>query len=61
MKIAIVGSRNFTDYSVFCEVVLKALETFHIQISDITAVVSGGASGTDHLAERWAHDNGVVE
>jgi len=52
MKVAIVGDREVTDYSI----VQKAVEQSGF---DITEVVSGGAKGVDSLAERWARDHNV--
>lgn len=52
MKVAIVGDREITDYSV----IEKAVEQSGF---NITEVVSGGARGVDNLAERWARDHNV--
>lgn len=49
----IVGSRGYTDYASFkakCDILLA-------DKTDIE-IVSGGASGTDALAERYAHEHG---
>ena len=49
MKLAIVGSRTFTDF--------ERLEEFvkdNIQLPLITEIVSGGAKGADTLAEEFA-------
>ena len=49
----IVGSRGYTDYASFkakCDALLA-------DKTDIE-IVSGGASGTDTLAERYAHEHG---
>ena len=49
----IVGSRGYTDYASFkakCDALLA-------DKTDIE-IVSGGASGTDALAERYAHERG---
>lgn len=51
MKVAIVGSRHYRNYKQF----KKKLVPFK---DVITHVVSGGAKGTDTMAERWAHENG---
>jgi hypothetical protein len=50
MKVAIIGSRDFNDYSIIIEN-LKHYE------SNIKTVISGGANGADKLAERWAKEN----
>ena len=49
MKIAIIGSRGFTDYKLFCE---KLFSLEH----EVSEIVSGGARGTDSLAKRFAYD-----
>ena len=49
----IVGSRGYTDYASFkakCDALLAGKTDIEI--------VSGGCSGTDILAERYAHSNG---
>jgi len=51
MKVAIVGSRHYQDYEEF-EEKLAPFEDI------ITHVVSGGARGTDTMAEKWAHTRG---
>lgn len=52
MKIAVIGSRNFTDQVV--------LEKELNEIKDkIELVISGGANGADALAEKWAFDNNI--
>ena len=47
MKIAIIGSRNFTNYKLLQEI----LEQYKPKI---TLVVSGAAKGADSLGEKWA-------
>ncbi len=50
-RLAVVGSREYTDY----ERVRKAIESFpHVKI-----IVSGGAKGADTLAERAASELGL--
>ena len=62
MKLAIVGSRNFTDYELFKEksqeFLLKWKESDQEFDIDNIVVVSGGAKGTDSLAEQWADEKG---
>ncbi len=54
MKVAIVGSINFTNY----ELVKKYLDS--IKINEIaTYIISGGAKGVDTLAQRYAKENGI--
>lgn len=51
MKVAVVGSRNFTDYNL----VKETLD----EIKDISLIVSGGARGADSLGERYAAEKGI--
>ena len=51
-KVAIVGSRTFTDYTL--------LETILDKYKDkINVIVSGGAVGADSLGAKWATKNGI--
>jgi hypothetical protein len=50
MKIAVIGSRNFSDY----ELLKKTLECFHI-----TEIISGGDKGADQLAEQYAQERNI--
>jgi hypothetical protein len=52
MKVAVIGSRTFTDYPRLCQVLDSAK-------TPITQIVSGGAHGADQLAERWAKERGI--
>ena len=54
MNVAIVGSRNYTNYDDFKWFVENALQTWDI---DDIQVVSGGAQGADAMAEKWARQN----
>lgn len=53
MKVAIVGSRNFSDtelvYSKICDNIPR----------NCSEIVSGGAEGVDRLAERYAKENNL--
>jgi predicted Rossmann fold nucleotide-binding protein DprA/Smf involved in DNA uptake len=52
MKIAVVGSRKFSDY--------KMMEEFLDELPHpITLIVSGGARGADVLAERYAEKHNI--
>lgn len=53
MKIAIVGTRTFNDYTSMKEFIFE-----HIKLEDITYIISGGASGADTLAEKFAEEYG---
>ena len=60
MKLALIGSRDFTDYESFKLAVLKVLsEDFKIMVGEISHIVSGGAKGADKLAERFADEFGI--
>ncbi len=52
MKLAIIGSRTFEDYSFLTE----TLEPYK---SKITLVISGAAKGADSLGEKWANQNNI--
>ena len=51
-KLAIVGSRDFTDYALMKKVLDPQLEK-------ISLIISGGAKGADTLAQRYAKENGI--
>lgn len=48
--LAVVGSRDFTDYPKMCEV----LDQY-----DIGMIISGGAKGADSLADRYATEHNI--
>ena len=52
MRIGIVGSRNFNNYSFF-QICLDELNL------DISTIISGGVIGADTLAERYAKENDI--
>ena len=52
MRLAIVGSREFTNYDLLCSEVAKIQETQKIDL-----IVSGGATGADTLAKKYAAKN----
>jgi predicted Rossmann fold nucleotide-binding protein DprA/Smf involved in DNA uptake len=52
MRLAVVGSRSFNDYKLLS----KQLSRWRRRL---TMIVTGGASGADLLAMRWARKNGV--
>lgn len=54
MKLAIVGSRSFSDFERL-EAELKRLYA----IERISEIVSGGATGADSLAERFAKKHSI--
>jgi hypothetical protein len=49
MKLAVIGSRTFTDYELLHKVILT-----NYKINDISEIISGGAIGADTLAECFA-------
>jgi len=49
MKLAIVGSRSFSDYILLKESILKSFP-------GVTIVVSGGAKGADQLGQKFAEE-----
>lgn len=51
MKIAVIGSRNFHNY----DLLKSTLNQYH----NIDLIISGGASGADSLAERYASEVGI--
>lgn len=51
-KYGIVGTRTFNDYNMLYQSIS------HIQ--DMTCIVSGGAKGTDTLAERYAMEKNIA-
>lgn len=50
MKIAIIGSRSFTDFD---------LVRRTVDLTGVTEIISGGARGADALAERLALESGI--
>jgi len=53
-KVAVIGSRSFSNYN-FME---SKLNKLHKQ-KPITKIISGGANGADTLAEVWANLNDI--
>jgi hypothetical protein len=53
MKIAVIGSRNFTNDKLM-DSELKKYK------SKVKLIISGGAKGADSLAEKWAIKNNVI-
>jgi len=52
-KVAVVGSRSFNDF-------LMISNTLKPFVKDISMIISGGATGVDELAYRFAVDNGIT-
>ena len=51
MKVAIIGSRKILDYEVVKKFILN-----NISLDTIELIISGGASGVDCLAEKFASE-----
>ncbi len=51
-KVAIVGSRSITNYSIF----KSKLESHNLAFE---CIISGGANGVDSLAKRYATEHGI--
>lgn len=56
-RLAIVGSRDFTDYEKFCKMVAFVDKEYGI-LKDVDEIVSGHGDGTDLMAERFADEKG---
>lgn len=54
-KLAIVGSRKFTDNDKFTRIIEEHIRDYGV----VTCVVSGGAVGVDTLAYQWAIKNNI--
>ena len=59
-KLAIVGSRDFTDYEKFCEIIAYVDKKYGI-LENVTEIVSGHGDGTDLMAERFAEERGYTK
>lgn len=53
-RVAVVGGRNFTNYTLMKNV----LDSYHSK-HGISIIISGGANGADTLAEKWARERQV--
>lgn len=53
--VGIVGSRNFTDYKLFCKIISVWIK----DNGSIKKIISGGCRGADTLAERYAKENKI--
>lgn len=58
VALALVGSRHFNKYELFCEQIDATLKEWNITHVDV--VVSGDARGADALAARWAREHNVT-
>jgi hypothetical protein len=59
-RIAIIGSRDFNDYSAF-EIYINNIicedDELNFDNPNNILIVSGGCSGVDSMAERWAKEH----
>jgi hypothetical protein len=55
MKLAVIGSRDFNEYSL----VEKEIKELEFQFGKITCIVSGGAKGADELGKMYARRHRV--
>lgn len=54
IKLAIVGSRGFNNYTLLCKEVDDVTKYF-----DIIQIISGGAAGADSLGARYAKEHNI--
>jgi hypothetical protein len=54
IALAVIGGRSFQDYACLSRHVQRLMGLYNVH-----TLVSGGASGTDRLAERFARENGL--
>jgi hypothetical protein len=54
MRIAVVGSRDFDDFSLF----VKIMDRLRYN-KEIDAIITGGARGVDSMAEHYAEVNSI--
>lgn len=52
VKVAVIGSRSFSDYELFCE----KLEYLTQNLTDIIFVSGGAKSGADNLIKRYCKE-----
>ena len=52
MKLAVIGSKEFTDY--------EKLKSTLDKKEEISQIISGGAAGTDTLAKKYARENNIA-
>lgn len=54
MRVAVIGSRGFTNYNLLSDVLTKFSNE-----QKLTTIISGGAQGADKLAEVYAKTNNI--
>lgn len=57
MKIAVIGSRNFTDYKRLTEELHRIIYEENENDFKNVVIISGGAKGADSLGAKYAKDN----
>lgn len=57
MKLAIIGSRSFNDWNKFNDGIAKNTSNSDL-LGDIT-IISGGANGTDTMAEKFSEQTAI--
>ncbi|QKF94542.1 DUF2493 protein [Fadolivirus algeromassiliense] len=55
IKLGIVGGRDYNDYNNFKKIVDNYIE----EIGQPSEIISGGASGVDTMAEKYAIENNI--
>lgn len=55
MRLAIVGSRTFNDYTLLANTIFSSL----CPLDYIIEIISGGAHGADHLGGDFAENNNI--
>lgn len=55
MKLAIVGSRSINNE----ELIIDFINECYPKLSNVKLVISGGASGVDTIAEKYAKENNI--
>lgn len=56
MKVLVCGGRDFTDFTLLCNV----LNGIFADVDDIDLVITGAANGADTLAKRWAEHHEIA-
>jgi len=56
INLVVVGSSRFYDYSI----VEEAMDEWSAEEAHPDLIITGGASGVDYLAERWADNNNIA-
>lgn len=54
-KLAIIGSRDFTDWDIFNNALDEHIEEYGIP----SGIISGGCKGADKMGAQWARDNSI--